>query len=38
VFTVGHRNPQGLAWLPDDTPVATEHGPNAKDEVNCWWW
>ncbi len=34
VFTVGHRNPQGISWLPDGTPVVTEHGPNAKDEVN----
>lgn len=34
VFTYGHRNPQGLAWLPDGTPLATEHGPTARDEVN----
>jgi glucose/arabinose dehydrogenase len=34
VFTVGHRNPQAISWLPDGTPVTTEHGPNAKDEVN----
>lgn len=34
VFTYGHRNPQGLAWLPDATPVATEHGPGGGDEVN----
>ncbi|WP_313692969.1 PQQ-dependent sugar dehydrogenase [Halorarum halobium] len=34
VFTYGHRNPQGIAWLPDGTTVATEHGPSAKDELN----
>jgi glucose/arabinose dehydrogenase len=34
VFTVGHRNPQGVTWLPDGTPVVTEHGPSAHDEVN----
>jgi glucose/arabinose dehydrogenase len=34
VYTRGHRNPQGLTWLPDGTPVLTEHGPNGGDEVN----
>jgi glucose/arabinose dehydrogenase len=34
VFTIGHRNPQGVTWLPDGTPVVTEHGPAAHDEVN----
>ena len=34
VFTVGHRNPQGVTWLPDGTPVVTEHGPGGHDEVN----
>lgn len=34
VVTYGHRNPQGLVWLPDGTPVASEHGPNGRDEVN----
>jgi len=34
VFTYGHRNPQGLAWLPDGTPVITEHGPTGRDEVS----
>jgi glucose/arabinose dehydrogenase len=33
VFTLGHRNPQGLGWLPDATPVIDEHGPG-PDEVN----
>ncbi|PSQ18208.1 glucose dehydrogenase [Halobacteriales archaeon QS_8_69_26] len=34
VFTYGHRNPQGIVWLPDGTPVASEHGPAGRDEVN----
>jgi glucose/arabinose dehydrogenase len=34
VYTYGHRNPQGIAWLPDGTPVITEHGPGQGDEVN----
>lgn len=33
VFTYGHRNPQGLTWLPDGTPVCTDHGPSGRDEV-----
>ncbi|ADJ15622.1 PQQ-dependent sugar dehydrogenase [Halalkalicoccus jeotgali] len=34
VYTYGHRNPQGIAWLPDGTPLIAEHGPSARDEVN----
>ena len=34
LFTMGHRNPQGLSWLPDATPVANEHGVG-PDEVNA---
>lgn len=34
VYTYGHRNPQGISWLPDDTPVIAEHGPSARDEVS----
>ena len=34
IFTYGHRNPQGITWLPDGTPIATEHGPSAHDEMN----
>ncbi|WP_435062085.1 PQQ-dependent sugar dehydrogenase [Halobaculum sp. EA56] len=34
VFTYGHRNPQGLVWLPDGTPVVNEHGPAGRDEIN----
>ncbi|WP_226022186.1 PQQ-dependent sugar dehydrogenase [Halomicrobium salinisoli] len=34
IFSYGHRNPQGVVWLPDGTPIATEHGPTGRDEVN----
>ncbi|MFC7071724.1 PQQ-dependent sugar dehydrogenase [Halovenus rubra] len=34
VFTYGHRNPQGVAWFPDGTPIIAEHGPGGGDEVN----
>lgn len=33
VYSFGHRNPQGITWLPDASPVAVEHGPG-PDEVN----
>ncbi len=33
IFTLGHRNPQGLNWLPDATTIANEHGPG-PDEVS----
>ncbi|TYL38796.1 glucose sorbosone dehydrogenase [Natronococcus pandeyae] len=33
LFTSGHRNPQGLAWLPDGTPLCTDHGPTGRDEI-----
>ena len=35
VWTLGHRNVQGLALRPDDEQVyAVEHGPDRDDEVN----
>jgi glucose/arabinose dehydrogenase len=34
IYTYGHRNPQGITWLPDARPVITEHGPDGYDEVN----
>lgn len=34
VYSYGHRNPQGITWMPDATPVETEHGPSAHDEIN----
>jgi glucose/arabinose dehydrogenase len=38
VFTLGHRNPQGLAFRPEGTatpgrPYLCEHGPGNNDEV-----
>jgi glucose/arabinose dehydrogenase len=33
VFSYGHRNVQGIDWLPDGVPLATEHGPTHRDEV-----
>lgn len=34
VYSYGHRNPQGITFLPDGTPIAPEHGPSGRDEVN----
>lgn len=34
VYSYGHRNIQGLSFLPDGTPIANEHGPSGRDEVN----
>lgn len=41
IYTLGHRNPQGLAWHPETrTMYAAEHGPSGdlglccRDEVN----
>jgi len=33
VFSYGHRNPQGLAFL-DERLYGTEHGPDHDDEIN----
>ncbi|MCU4741549.1 PQQ-dependent sugar dehydrogenase [Natronoglomus mannanivorans] len=32
-YAYGFRNPQGLAFTPDDEAVLVEHGPVARDEV-----
>jgi aldose sugar dehydrogenase len=35
VYSLGHRNPQGLAWQPGTGRLyATEHGASGNDEVN----
>jgi glucose/arabinose dehydrogenase len=34
IFTLGHRNPQGLYVAPDGTVWSTEHGPKGGDELN----
>jgi len=35
VYSMGHRNPQGIAFQPGTGRVyASEHGPNQNDEIN----
>ncbi len=35
IWSYGHRNPQGFAWDPATGRLwASEHGPNAGDEIN----
>lgn len=35
VYSMGHRNPQGIAFQPGTgQPYAAEHGPSVNDEVN----
>ncbi len=35
VYSLGHRNPQGLAWNPETGDLyATEHGASGNDELN----
>ncbi|WP_375416981.1 PQQ-dependent sugar dehydrogenase [uncultured Hymenobacter sp.] len=34
VYTLGHRNPQGLVRLPSGRLYASEHGPSNDDEIN----
>lgn len=33
IFSIGHRNPQGISFLPDGTPIVTDHGNVGRDEV-----
>ncbi|MEQ6888750.1 PQQ-dependent sugar dehydrogenase [Halomonas sp. CS7] len=34
IFTLGHRNPQGMTVAADGTAWSTEHGPRTGDELN----
>jgi glucose/arabinose dehydrogenase len=34
IYSYGHRNPQGITWLPDGMLYASEHGNDANDEIN----
>lgn len=34
VYTLGHRNPQGIDFAPDGTLYSSEQGPKTDDEVN----
>ncbi len=34
VFSLGHRNPQGLAWDPSGGMFEAEHGPSGHDKIN----
>ena len=34
VYTLGHRNPQGLVQLPNGRVYSSEHGPSSNDEIN----
>lgn len=34
VYSLGHRNPQGLTWNPNGILYASEHGASAHDEIN----
>ncbi|WP_137288135.1 PQQ-dependent sugar dehydrogenase [Natronorubrum halophilum] len=33
-YTLGHRNPQGIDFTPQGTPILAEHGPSARDEIS----
>lgn len=34
VYSLGHRNPQGLAWNSNNVLYESEHGQSAHDEIN----
>ncbi|MDV4152607.1 PQQ-dependent sugar dehydrogenase [Clostridium sp. AL.422] len=34
IYSLGHRNPEGLAWNPKNVLYSSEHGQTAHDEIN----
>ncbi|WP_066874495.1 PQQ-dependent sugar dehydrogenase [Clostridium mediterraneense] len=34
IYSLGHRNPQGLTWSPRNILYSSEHGQTAHDEIN----
>jgi cytochrome c2 len=34
IYTLGHRNPEGMTLAPDGSVILTEHGPRGGDELN----
>lgn len=34
IYSLGHRNPQGITWDQNNNMYITEHGPIAHDEIN----
>lgn len=34
VYSLGHRNPQGLAWSSNNVLYSSEHGQSSHDEIN----
>ncbi|MFD2706445.1 PQQ-dependent sugar dehydrogenase [Salibacterium lacus] len=34
IYSYGHRNPQGISWNEDGEMYSSEHGSNARDEIN----
>lgn len=34
IYSLGHRNPQGLIVMPNNQVIANEHGPAGGDEIN----
>ena len=34
IYSLGHRNPQGLAWNSNNVLYASDHGQSAHDEIN----
>ncbi|SFP60165.1 PQQ-dependent sugar dehydrogenase [Salibacterium halotolerans] len=34
IYSYGHRNPQGISWNENGDLYSSEHGSNARDEIN----